>query len=55
MKYIKIATDGKKVLEDINIKDLTLIEWALLTAKLEQIKFLLMEKEFEDELYIEKE
>ena len=53
MIEIQIKTDGKKVLDKFNNKNCTLGETALVLFRLEQIKKLLLEKEFDSEFLVE--
>lgn len=55
MKYIKIILKDNKILEDIDIRNLTLQESALFIMKLEEIKYLLIKKRFEFDLEISEE
>lgn len=53
MIEIYIKTDGGKILDRLNNRDCTLEETSTVLYRLEQIKKLLLEKEFESEFKIE--
>ena len=55
MIEIIIKTDGEQILDRFNNKDCTLSETAIVLYRLEQIKQLLLEKEFDSDFMMEED
>lgn len=52
---LRIRTDGKHIQDSLNNKNCTLIETALVVYRLEELKLVLLEKEFKSEFEVSEE
>jgi len=54
MIKVVIKTDGETILDEFNNEDCTIAETALVIYRLEQLKLLLLAKEFDSDFIVER-